>query len=471
MNESNEIKVLNVFLVSPEKSFSFKKLRPFLPDMSETPIRDALQKLEADEIFQISFLLGRPKGGNRNKGYRLANNIETFNKVLKIYFEYDVAEDFLNSEYTNLVIKSWGFLSIHYCLKEYLKKNESKKCITKAILSQPATINEFEEIIHVLGHEIFSLNKIFRRGNIMIRRRTEDTCIQSYGYDQSQPPFFAYQYRPLDHLIGLMDFHPIGAILFYRGMFDEQLSETYMDLEKILGFTEGLRYFMESDKVLSPLTSYPFQDPIELIFSRPFDRIFEDAYIFDKEEITLLIVRAYSIYDKFADLLLEYLKVNSLLEAKRLEEIIKEFIFYWNTSVTRFDAICWHLIALLDEGKGSGYYHIKSDGSIIQIIDLENGRELIPHDLAMGFKKFLSLPMSLEIKKPEDPNGKLKLTGELMEEPFDYLKPSLLFDLTGWKSDPIPISKILSDLKIRIRKEKEKQEDPGYLLSVLFSKL
>ena len=63
------------------------------------------------------------------------------------------------------------------------------------------------------------------------------------------------------------------------------------------------------------------------------------------------------------------------------------------------------------------------------------------------------------------------ITAEFMEEPFDYLKPSILFDLNGWKSEPIPVDKILSDLKIGICKEKENKEDPRHLLAILFSKL
>ncbi|MGA9098421.1 MAG: hypothetical protein WB392_05765, partial [Methanotrichaceae archaeon] len=182
------------------------------------------------------------------------------------------------------------------------------------------------------------------------------------------------------------------------------------------------------------------------------------------------IVRAHVIYNGFVDLLFEYLKVNSTLKGKSLETMIKEFIFYWNTSITRFDIICWTLLSLFEEGEGSGSYHLKSEGMSFQIIDINDGKSLIPHYIEKGIKGYFSLPMILERKDPRDREGKFTLNGTFMDEPFEYLKPSIFFDMMGWKCEGKSFKSISSEL-LSLMNEKEKLRDTGYLIGKLFSDL
>ena len=143
---------------------------------------------------------------------------------------------------------------------------------------------------------------------------------------------------------------------------------------------------MELDSYLSPLTSYPRNDPYALIFSRPFERIYDDVYILEHNDVKLLKNRAYLVYDKFSDLIFDFAHYNSYSK-NDLNIIIKQFIFYWNKSSISFDIILNYLQRIDDANLGSGKYHLKSSEFSYQIIDLENGTAKLLRFL-FGFSEF-----------------------------------------------------------------------------------
>jgi hypothetical protein len=70
------------------------------------------------------------------------------------------------------------------------------------------------------------------------------------------------------------------------------------------------------DNYLSPLTSYPANSPKSLIFSRPFQRIYDDVFLLDETDFHKFVYRAYFIYDRFIDICL-----NSLMETTKQKAV------------------------------------------------------------------------------------------------------------------------------------------------------
>ena len=58
---------------------------------------------------------------------------------------------------------------------------------------------------------------------------------------------------------------------------------------------------------LSPYFSYPIYDPIQILLSKPFDRLYDDIYILDKYDLKLMAERIYLVYSNFAEFLFLYL--------------------------------------------------------------------------------------------------------------------------------------------------------------------
>jgi hypothetical protein len=66
---------------------------------------------------------------------------------------------------------------------------------------------------------------------------------------------------------------------------------------------KSLKEFIDYDIMLSPFTSYPVNDPAHILLRRPFERIYNDAFILNQSDFKGFIKRAYIIYSNFAELL------------------------------------------------------------------------------------------------------------------------------------------------------------------------
>jgi hypothetical protein len=175
---------------------------------------------------------------------------------------------------------------------------------------------------------------------------------------------------------------------------------------------------MELDSYLSPLTSYPVNNSLHLIFIHPFQRIYNDVFLLDKQDANRLILRAQMVYDNFDDILLERNK-DQILDLDILELEVKVFIYHWNVAITRFDLI-YDYINYFYKTIGFKKFHLKSVGNRFCIIDLETNEQVLP-SLAESDTLLYGLLPTDEDSPEKSPSPKL------MDDPFGYLKPSKYF--------------------------------------------
>ena len=267
-----------------------------------------------------------------------------------------------------------------------------------------------------------------------------------------------YKLRPLSgkHIEFLTTFDKLESVRLYRNVIYREIVELFGKLSKIPGLgPKCLFQFMEYDNYLSPFTSYPVQSLEIPLFSRPFQRIYDDAYLLGQDDLKILADRAFVIYNNFASVLSEFFKFSVPRDKKALRRELMEFIYLWNISSTNFDLIWIYINNIYKEPIGSGNYHIQSDGIRFYLNDLETNKPL--PDEERYIKTFSPKPILFE-KRYEARRS--------MDRPFTHLRPCLCFqDLFEW-SDIISIDQILSELKPSYDKyDLDKIKDPYYFMS------
>lgn len=169
---------------------------------------------------------------------------------------------------------------------------------------------------------------------------------------------------------------------------------------------------------------------MKILFSNPYERIYEDAYLLDGESFWVLSGRAAAIYNTFADFLFEYLKYYYMKQENR-EIFIKEMIYSWNVASTRFDMVYYYLGELYKNKIGSGNYHLKSDGLTFNIVDLISGRSLLDPFISSSLLVFGSIPLTFE---PDQENEE-RLTPEIMKDSFTTLRQCNVFEDAPWRAE------------------------------------
>jgi hypothetical protein len=356
--------------------------------------------------------------------YYLSKDTDVFNTILKYLTKnddgYNSLEYFLKSEYTNSVIKEQSFSVVHQMIQNELAREDIKLIASETLLNQPATNNEYKQLADKVDKS--STGKISPSEELHI-------------IEMEVMPKFAEQ-------IGILrDFRKLEAVRLYRETLHEGILKAFELFADRNLITKGLRNFMVWDNYLSPLSSYPVNGTSQLLFSQPFQRIYEEAYLLDGEKIGILSDRAWAIYSNFPDILFELFNVDRPTYEER-ELITKEMIFHWNVACTRFDRVCSCLAELYDKGNGSGNYHLVSDGVTFNIIDLQNNKPLLATDIAKNILKDGAVPMIFDETKEGN--------HEIMKDPWDYLRPSVTFKGFGLGSEYIPMNRILSQLESKL---------------------
>ena len=239
-----------------------------------------------------------------------------------------------------------------------------------------------------------------------------------------------------EHIKLLTEFDKLEAVRLYRKVIYGEIRESFKGLSKIpLLVPHCLYQFMEYDNYLSPFTSYPVQSPEIPLFSRPFQRIYDDVYLLGPSDLKFLACRAFVIYTDFASFLSDFFRYSAPRDTKALRRELMEFIYLWNVSSTNFDLVWLYLNNVYGEEIGSGNFYLQSDGMRFKLTDLNNNEPLA--DDERFIKTFSPKPMLFERRYE---------ARRSMDRPFTQLRPCLCFkDLFGW-SDTISIKQILLDL-------------------------
>jgi hypothetical protein len=228
--------------------------------------------------------------------------------------------------------------------------------------------------------------------------------------------------------------------------------------------------FLDYDVILSPFTSYPRNEPEYILSYKPFERIYDDTYIFDSSDYANFVRRAYAIYSHFAEILyliIKDIKMNKtdywdwrctnaeqslgmIEESYEIQERRKEIgqavrmikylenidnyidiilrlaIHYWNIAVSRFDAL-----ARFIEQNSSMKYHIISNNMGIQVIDLQTN--MVCLDDAKSKELFGNISLFPDTIDPADS--------------FDILQPCKAFHKLGLEVKNFEYKTILKDMR------------------------
>jgi DNA-binding MarR family transcriptional regulator len=265
----------------------------------------------------------------------------------------DFTKKLLTSKYFNSVIRTCGLKLIYGIFEEYMKIDDFRSIASQTLLSQPALIEEYTAAITKIP--ISMIDFLFKYlGNTI------------------------YLVRFLFRL------DKIKAIEFHRQYLAEPLGKLYRDLTQRdvpitldLFVTEGIKKFLELDLYLSPVNSFPMNFPVELLFERPFERLYADFYIHDQEDIKKLARRAHAVYSNFIGVVSAGV-VNSEILVTDLEPLLKQYIFYWNVASRNVDGLYYSLHMFLNDQKASStkstIYNIYLDTKGIQLKDIANGK-------------------------------------------------------------------------------------------------
>ncbi|MDD2835365.1 MAG: hypothetical protein PHY05_04380 [Methanothrix sp.] len=463
LNSINTRKLLGVFLREPEKHFTYKDIRKILLDTSESHIRATLSGLERLRTLEAKGLRGRPKGGDRLKEYSIFIDLDTFKKIFYIYLNLnDEIEGFLKSNYVNILIKKFGFLEIYRVIKAHLERTEFRRKASSALLGQQALAEEY------IKYKEF------------IRRDLESSYYQTVLPNiRDDPKVFVYPPMPkYDLFEPLSNLNLLDSINFYR----KNLNSTYIRFYRhLIGdyIDKSMKKYVDLDIYLSPLTSYPVNDPVHLLFAKPFERLHDDIYIFEDADYYKMIKRAYIVYSHFPEILYSgtnYLKnemvdrldwdikkiyfemdtsdlshdekqdlssdissiskkMDSIWNIDRsIETLLKINIFYWNASSRRLD-ILFKELTRLRKNNSNKYYHILSDNKGLRIFDLETNCCIISQDTK---------------KESIDPYFLLEISSDPLTNPFSVLRPCNIFYDERLKLKEQTYDGILAELRLKL---------------------
>lgn len=316
--------------------------------------------------------------------------LQLFEKIFLDYIQHidpKLQERFLSSEYVNELIKEVGFVPVYNVIKNDIENASIKKSASLALLNQPALIKEYKHKLKIIAND-----ELLRHG---------------YG------PCPTLESDPIDKL---EDFDSLAAIEFYRKVINRTYSKLYRDSASNFSIPESMTKFTDYDVHLSPFTSFPKNDPLDLLIDRPYERIYNDEYILCDSDYENFVKRAYTVYSNFEDILLNVINryrlwmleslENKLTEIYNPPEIVYEeegygdylngikervscieseqqfmlnianyikptaklAIYYWNIAVRRFNEIDYFLKYQRPEK-----CYIHPDNSAIWITDLQSG--------------------------------------------------------------------------------------------------
>jgi hypothetical protein len=98
-----------------------------------------------------------------------------------------------------------------------------------------------------------------------------------YSHDYPEPMDEVFPNKIGIKILGEFDF--LHSVKFYRENVFKFINQYYARQEKEGEISSEFRKFMELDGYLSPFTSFPVDDSLYLIFSPPFQRIYDDVFL------------------------------------------------------------------------------------------------------------------------------------------------------------------------------------------------
>ncbi len=392
----------------------------------------------------------------------IKEDLDVFASIVRAFIRNEEQQrliQFLSSNYTNNIIIKSEFSRVCGTLEREFFDPDFNKAASKSLLGLASTKEEYEkygssiskfvldhnenimaDIIDYLSNKNINLKEIFEPYVLESSKRNYESGSKEHmkALKEGLAPL------PLGKLEILSKLDPLHTVMFFRRTINKELEKIYHELVARSAISNSVKDFLMNDNHLSPMTSYPANSPLQLLFLRPFQRIYEDTFVLGEDDLSRMIDRCYVLYDSFVDFLVFFFREENLPQ-ETIKTLTRELMFYWNVSSSGFDIIFKYLYNFYLKDMGSGKFHVKSDGLKLQIFDLETGKPMLHDFTGTSLPAFFSYPY---VSKRF--NGG-KIFQVFMDSPFEYLRPSNIFENNKPKSELVPIEEILSSLEHRIK--------------------
>jgi hypothetical protein len=370
--------------------------------------------------------------------YYILPSDETFSHIIdqSVKLEHIVfLELFLESIYVNNLIESISLSSTIAAIKGHIINREFRQIAAPALLSHPATIEEYTDLLDSIeGHfkSMEKLKEIKKVGEKFLQDRASGNqpgSAQVRSVMAFQRNLEKYEGAPYDNKIGKIDeletLRELGidGIRFYRKNLLEDFVAIFAGRMANAENGKPIIKYVEFDNYLSPFTAYPVNYPIELMFSRNFGRLYEDAYLIDPNDLDILLSRANLIFKNFYEFSRIYIGSRPNKDAA-----IREFVRDWNIACARFETVLYFLAELGYDAENS-CFHLASDRAGLQIVDLKTDERLLG---------------KADLEKLEANNLNM---GFYWFDQTQFMRPVLLEHIgRGWEKELVPIEAIISKI-------------------------
>ncbi|MGA9099043.1 MAG: hypothetical protein WB392_08950 [Methanotrichaceae archaeon] len=371
-------------------------------------------------------------------GFRfICDLIMDMKKELQISF-WDIL---FNSTYMNTLIKENGLIEIYPVIEADMADREFHKLSSRLLLSRPAVLNEYEDKSKFFNGDInlyHNAVELWKLGIISKPKYHKNSSAFSSEINNLD----VWKIQKLQ--VGLLGkFYPLNAIPLYRDTMHKKIQRLFVHLCESSLISRGLCLFMQLDNYLTPFTSYPANSLNRILFSHPFERISEEAFLFGEEDLLKLRMRAFVVYNHFSDLLYEHFKNQSPHIQRGLDRLTKEFIHDWNVSCYNFDFVYGYLSEVFTRKLGSETYYIYRRDDDLIVYDLKNSTHI---------------PVE-SIIEPEDDipitvggyTDKIRLSPYEDYDPYTELKPCSCFkDMPDYSYNRKTIDRLVMEVKGRL---------------------
>jgi len=245
-------------------------LRPFT---SYSRIEEAVNYLRDKNILKVASKAGAPpkredKNARPKAYFELSNTMSIFEILFQVYASSKQEKKFLNSAYTTQILYKHSLLKVHKkIIQQHIDNSNFRQIASSILLNHPAVIREYEGVARELNIEILG---VFKNKNITVSRPTFE---KQYLVDKLFETALELLINKIEYIDILSDYDSLMAVRLYRRTIHKSILKAYIDLAEEGVITEGLKRFLIFDNYLSPLTAYPVNGTLRVLFSRPFERI------------------------------------------------------------------------------------------------------------------------------------------------------------------------------------------------------
>jgi hypothetical protein len=372
--------------------------------------------------------------------YKILPSKEAFSHIIDQSVKQerrDFLKSFLESSFVGNLIYDIGFGFVFAAIKGHFAERGFREMAAPALLSHLEPIWEYKKLLDSVEKHFESMEnpkEIKKSGEKFLQDQANgsqfgpahDRSVLAFRQSLDKLDGSPYDNKTgkIDELEILKEFG-IEGVRFYRN----NLMEGFIHILSCrMGNAENGKHiikYAELDNRLSPFTAFPVNNPIEMMSSAAFSRLYEDAYLIDPDDTVFLLERANVVFDNFPEF------ARLIIASKTHKEAaIRGLLHDWNIAAARLEIIL-ALIGQLGYSQDISGIHLTKDSAGFQIVDLKTGDGLLSEsdqesldedNLNRGFHEF---------------------------DQTKYMRPVLLGNLgQSWQEKLVPVESIIAAANI-----------------------